>query len=78
MQQNTNQIIKTEIREIEITESDIKKQSLRYRKFNFPCNVLAAFLFFYNGKCFMDDLTPFIKTAVDPVTIFGRDNLIFS
>ena len=43
MQQNTNQIIKTEIREIEITESDIKKQSLRYRKFNFPCNVLAVF-----------------------------------
>lgn len=45
MQQNTNQIIKTEIREIEITESDIKKQSLRYRKFNFPCNVLAVFFY---------------------------------
>ena len=50
MQQNTNQIIKTEIREIEITESDIKKQSLRYRKFNFPCNVLAVFFILLQGE----------------------------
>ena len=45
MQQNTNQIIKTEIREIEITESDIKSSHCVTGNLIFR---VMCWLFFYS------------------------------